>query len=59
MQIPLKVVARSVAAAISRFRSIRRRLREVDETAEPVRAALAAARSPDALGELQSGRHVA
>ena len=36
-----------------------RLLGEVDEAAEPVRAALlAAAGATDALGELQGGRHV-
>ena len=33
-------------------------LGEIDEPAEPVRAALAAAGPSDAFGELQRGRHV-
>lgn len=52
----LKVVRWSAAAAVSHLRLLR--LGKVDESAEPVRAALAADCPPDALGELQGGRHV-
>ena len=49
--------ARSVVVAVSHLRLLLR-LGKVDKPAEPVRAALTAARPSDALGELQSGRHV-
>ena len=53
----MKLSGSVVAASVSHLRSLLR-LGKVDEAAEPVRAALAAARPPNAFGEFQGGRHV-